>query len=173
MRCCPAANPPLRDEREKWMKRAIGITCATLVAATWAYGQVVSDRDAKAKASREEQEIAQIEKELVAAVLKADPAGWSRHVDETFVMTLPGGILWDRSRMVASMQSGDLKTESSVNDLMKIRLYGDTAVATYRSTEKSTFKGEDIGGSFRWTDVFVRRGGRWLMVAQHGTRIDP
>ena len=48
---------------------------------------------------------------------------------------------------------------------MKVRAYGDTAVVTYVTTDKGKFKGQDISGRYRWTDVFVRRGGTWQIVA--------
>jgi ketosteroid isomerase-like protein len=54
---------------------------------------------------------------------------------------------------------------------MKVRVYGDMAVATYGSTDKGSYKGKDISGRFRWTDVFVKRNGRWEIVAGQGTRI--
>jgi hypothetical protein len=36
-------------------------------------------------------------------------------------------------------------------------MYGDTAVVTYSSNDKGTYKGKDITARTRWTDVFVRR----------------
>jgi len=48
---------------------------------------------------------------------------------------------------------------------------GDTAVVTGRSTIKGVRDGKDLIGRERWTDVFVRRDGRWLAVASHSSRI--
>ena len=50
-------------------------------------------------------------------------------------------------------------------------MHGDAAVVTYVTTDKGKYKGQDISGRFRWTDVFVRRGGAWQIVAAHGTPI--
>jgi ketosteroid isomerase-like protein len=52
-----------------------------------------------------------------------------------------------------------------------VRVYGDTAVVTYRSTDKGNYKGQDISGQVRWTDVFVKQGWRWQLVAGHGSPI--
>jgi hypothetical protein len=41
------------------------------------------------------------------------------------------------------------------------------------TTDKAKFKGQDISGRYRWTDIFVRRGGTWQIVAGHGTPIQP
>ena len=56
---------------------------------------------------------------------------------------------------------------------MNVRVYGDAAVVTYSTMDKGTFKGQDISGRYRWTDVFARRGGTWQIVAGQGTRIQP
>jgi hypothetical protein len=48
---------------------------------------------------------------------------------------------------------------------------GGTAVVTYMTTGRSTYKGKDISGKYGWTDVFMRRGGNWQLVAAHGTAV--
>ena len=53
------------------------------------------------------------------------------------------------------MKSGDLKLQSASLDDAKVQVYGDTAVVTYSSNDKGTYKGKDISGKTRWTDVFV------------------
>jgi hypothetical protein len=35
------------------------------------------------------------------------------------------------------------------------------------------YKGKDISGQYRWTDVFVKRQGRWQVVATHASQIVP
>ena len=42
---------------------------------------------------------------------------------------------------------------------MSVRVYGDTAVVSYRSTDKGMYKDTDISGQSRWTDVFVKQKG--------------
>jgi hypothetical protein len=44
-------------------------------------------------------------------------------------------------------------------------------VVTYGTTDKGSYKGKDISGNYRWTDVFVKRNGRWQIVAGQGTRV--
>ena len=48
---------------------------------------------------------------------------------------------------------------------------GNSAVVTYQTTDKGTYKGNDLSGQYRWTDVFVKQGGVWQIVATQGTRI--
>jgi hypothetical protein len=54
---------------------------------------------------------------------------------------------------------------------MNVRIYGDTAVVTGINVLKETLRGRDIGGTFRFTDTFVRRGGAWQCVAGHSSKM--
>lgn len=119
----------------------------------------------------DERALTGIEQELTDAVLKNDPAPVERHYADTFTFTTPGGEVVNKAQVVANLKSGDLKFESSKVEDMKVRVYGDAAVVTSATTDKGRYKGADVSGRYRWTDVFVRRGGRWQLVAAHGTRV--
>lgn len=56
---------------------------------------------------------------------------------------------------------------------MKVRLYGDVAVVTGRNTIKATWEDiqRDISGPYRFTDVFVKRGGHWQCIASQASRV--
>ena len=54
---------------------------------------------------------------------------------------------------------------------LKVHIYGQTAVVTGVNTVKATYDGKDTGGDYRFTDVFVKRDGRWQCVATQGTKV--
>ena len=126
---------------------------------------------AKDNRSKDQEAVAQIEQEMLASLLKGDSSAFGRYLADTFTLTDPDGKFMDKTRMVQDIKSGDLKFESSKLDDMKVQVYGDTAVATYVSTDKGSYKGKDFSGKSRWTDVFVKRKGKWQNVAGHGTRL--
>lgn len=113
----------------------------------------------------------QMEKDILAAVIKRDTAALGPFFNDDFVATLPDGTTQTKAEFLAGLKAGDLVIGSSEMDDTKVRVYGDAAVVTYASTDKGTYKGADIGGRYRWTDTFVRRGGKWQIVASHGTPI--
>lgn len=62
----------------------------------------------------------------------------------------------------------ELKFRGRVEDL-RVRLYGETAVATYRVVIELEFNGEPCTKVFRTTEVFHRSGGVWRSVARQDT----
>jgi hypothetical protein len=115
-----------------------------------------------------EQAVMRIERELLNATLKGDPSASQRYLSDTYTFTGPDGTIENKAQSIADLTSGDLKLQSASLDGAKVQLYGDTAIVTYSSNDKGSFKGKDITGKTRWTDVFVNRGGQWQVVATHG-----
>lgn len=130
-----------------------------------------SGQTANKQAGGSEQELMRIERLMLDALLKGDASANERYLADAYVFTGPDGEVMDKTRAVADVKSGDLKFQSSKLDDMKVRMHGDTAVVTYGSTDKGTYKGKDISGRYRWTDVFVRHNGKWEIVAGQGTPI--
>jgi ketosteroid isomerase-like protein len=119
-------------------------------------------------ASNTEQTLKRIEQEMLDAVLKGSTSANDRYMSNVAVLTMPDGEVVDKTRLNADLKSGALKLQSSTFNDMKVRVHGDTAIVTYGTTDKGTYKGKDISGRLRWTDVFVMRNGNWQLIAGHG-----
>jgi hypothetical protein len=116
-----------------------------------------------------EQTLMNIENELTNALLKGDVSAFDRYLADTFTFTDPGGGFSNKAQNLAALKT--LKFESSKIDSMKVQVYGNTAVVTYRTTDKGKIGDMDISGQYRWTDVFVKTNDQWQLVAGQGTRI--
>jgi ketosteroid isomerase-like protein len=126
---------------------------------------------AQNKGSAAEQDVMRIEKEMLAAVLKGDAGPSERYLAENYVFTGPDGLSMGKAQSIQDLKSGYLKLQAASLDDTKVHVYGDTAIVTYSSNDKGTYKGKDISGKTRWTDVFVKQSGRWMIVASHGSRV--
>jgi len=112
-----------------------------------------------------------LNREMLNALLKGDASASERYLSDTYVFTGPDGTVENKAQAIADLKSGDLKLQAASLDGAKVQVYGNTAIVTYSSNDKGTYKGKDISGKTRWTDVFVHHNGRWQLVASHGTML--
>lgn len=151
------------------MNKIVLCACVALLAASFAFGQ--ADKGTKAPNATVEQTLRKIEQECADALVKGDATIFDRNLADTCSLTNSDGTVWDKPTFLATLKSGDLKFESSKIDQMKVQIYGSAAVVIYRTTDKGAYKGQDVSGQTQWTDTFVKTGGRWQIVADHGSHI--
>jgi ketosteroid isomerase-like protein len=102
-----------------------------------------------------------------AAELRGDAEGLGALLADDFVLVGPLGFVLDKEQYLQSRRSGDLKHEALAWDDVRVRMYGETAVAIGSQTQKSTYQGHDASGRFRVTQIAARLGGRWAIVGLH------
>jgi ketosteroid isomerase-like protein len=125
-----------------------------------------------ANPENDEQALMRIEREWGDAMTKHDMVALDRILgDDHSVITKDGSIL------TKAQEIANYKSETSSNELfdfepMKVRVFGDTAIVTGGHREKSHNFGNDTSGHYRWTDLFVKRSGRWQAVASELTRVE-
>jgi hypothetical protein len=73
-------------------------------------------------------------------------------------------------RACEAIQARLVATLSIVREL-KVRVYGNTAVAIYEDTYDIQFKGEHRSHTIIATDTFVKMGGEWKQVASHAASV--
>ena len=82
------------------------------------------------------------------------------------------GSIGSKAQTVNGFRSGDLKMRSVQHDEYGVRVYGNTAIATYRGNDIMEHQGKVSDRVLvRTTDVFVKQNGVWRMVAHHVTPI--
>jgi ketosteroid isomerase-like protein len=126
-----------------------------------------------AETGKVEETLMQTEQMLTDSLLKHDSAPFEKTLADSFVFVAPDGSLQQRAAFIADLDNGNLKITSTTNEDMAVRVYGDAAIVSYRSTDKGMYKDTDISGQYRWTDVFVKQKGEWRIVATQGTPIAP
>jgi ketosteroid isomerase-like protein len=162
-------------KEEHVMKIGRIIVALAIAAAPAAYAQAPDSKQkpaaAQPAAGNVEQTLMKMERDAVASLLKRDLAAFGRIFADDAVIITPDGSTSTKAQLLADVKSGDLVIESSEISDMKVRAYGDVALVTYQTADKGKYKGQDISGRYRWTDVFARRAGAWQIVASQGTTI--
>jgi ketosteroid isomerase-like protein len=114
--------------------------------------------------------VTQLERDWVAAIVKKDEAAIERLLAEDFAGTSPTAHTFNKGIALADLKSGKYVVESMDLDEISVNVYGETAVVFTSQQEKSTYDGKDVSGHYHFTDVWVKRDGRWQVVASHGSR---
>ncbi len=154
------------------MKRILILLTAVCLAFSLSHAQTNTPTNAgEVKPGKTEQALAALEQEWAAAVKTQDAGKIDRIQADEFMFTDPAGRIWTKARALDSIKSGDLVIDSFELSDVQVKIFGNTGVVTFAITWHGTFRGTDISGPQRMTDVFVKRAGRWQCVASQATRI--
>lgn len=111
------------------------------------------------------------EDQRIAAMIKADLAALDTLLAEELTYTHSNGRVETKAQFLAALKSGDLRYEAIDREDLTVRSYGETAVFTGRATLRVKSKGQENRFLVRFIDVYVKRNGRWQMVAWQSTRL--
>ena len=126
-----------------------------------------------------EQEILQQEEQLANAKRTLDLDALQRIYADDLIMTGVLGeptcgkaaIIDEAKRGITERQaaaaSGRHFEASSENEDLKVTAHGDTAISTYRFVVRIKGQTMDVQRRYRTTNVWMKRGGRWQIVAAH------
>lgn len=118
-----------------------------------------------------DQAIRQLVNERDQAVQRGDTAAIDRLYADDYVATSNFGLVRTKVQVIEDFKSGALKIESVTSDELSVRAHGETAIVTGRMTMKAQDRGRDTSGQNRFTQVYVKRNGRWQIAALQLTRI--
>ena len=141
------------------MRRTLVIAILALTAATVALGQKQS--------ASVEQAIRQMDHERIQAQISADTVALNRIYADDFIGVGPSGTVRTKAQVISDFTSGDLKFQSITTDEVQVRVYGNTAVETGRSTMNGQDRGKAVPRDTRFTRVWVKQQGHWRLVSNH------
>ena len=110
-----------------------------------------------------------MEQAWINAEKNHDAAAFEKLVADDWVAISPDGKSQSKAERAAEIKSADV-TSATLGD-MKVRVFGDTAVVTGTDDETTMKDGKKSTDHYVWTDVFVRRNGKWLAVASQTAQI--
>ncbi len=114
---------------------------------------------------KEAQAIKQVEQDWCTASVKADATALAALLSDDYTDVVMSGAIENKAQTLANLKTD--KTTVCETDQLQVRVYGDSAVAIGR-TKWVTPK---YNMYYRFTDSYVRRDGRWIMVASQAGEI--
>jgi uncharacterized protein (TIGR02246 family) len=120
----------------------------------------------------DDRRLREIQQELAAAWMARDRSRIEQLLAPDWAVTHVEGQRITRAEVFRDMLESDATriTSSEVDDI-DVRIFGDAAVVTGRNHACGTQSGRPFDVRLRFTDVFVRRDGRWQAVASQATLI--
>lgn len=96
-------------------------------------------------------------------VVRRDTAMFRRLLDPRFVYTEDASVM-NKEEVIASIRDGD-RVERATNSDMIVHEHGNTAVVTGILRLEGRAKDRPFDKRYRFTDTWLRRGGRWRIIA--------
>jgi ketosteroid isomerase-like protein len=152
------------------MKRIGAVILLVLLTSLLALAQTANEKPSDN--ANTEQLILQLEHEGREATLKNDIEANDRLLADNWVNINPDGSVTTKAKLIQLLKDSSFKIISIDNDEVVVRVYGDAAVVTGRSTSKRAAQGgEVITRQVRFSRVYAKSKGRWQVVSAHNTFI--
>ena len=120
-----------------------------------------------------EQTILGIGQEVFDAIRRKDAASLGRFLAEDFVHRGADGAEAGREEFLRNIGDMPVEVVSVRGEHLRVDVYGEVALMTgvQRAAWRQGGEAEGVS-SVAFTDVFVRRGGRWLMALAYGVELE-
>ncbi len=125
----------------------------------------------RAKESRDITELRKLEKVWNDAQLNGDASALDRLWADDLVVTVPDMPVMDKNESLNFVRSGKMKFQTYKTSDLRIRVYRDAAVVTGQLERTRSANRGEFEDDWRFTKIYVRRAGRWQVVAWHGSHV--
>jgi ketosteroid isomerase-like protein len=110
--------------------------------------------------------LTELNRDYIQSVQHGDVRRFDEILADDFLCSNPDGSLVDRKAFLEQTAEPVTIANLEAHDV-NVRLMGDFAIIHARTTYT---RPDGQAGAGRYTDVWARRGGRWLAVSAHVTR---
>lgn len=128
--------------------------------------------DSNSVSAEVNQTILRLGQEIIAAIKNKDAATLDPLFAEDFIYRTHFGAEAGKAEFLQSIASMPMEILAIRREELKVNVYGETAVLTgVQHAEARPLAGEAEESVVAFTDVFVKREGRWLMVLAYGVEL--
>ena len=119
------------------------------------------------------EELQRLDREISVATWAGDEMWFEENLADDYVLITPSGTVRNKRDVIRELATPGLKMEPFDPFDVQIRIYGDAGVVTGRIVQKFTLGGVRYANDLRYTDIYVRRKGRWTLVSGHTSALAP
>ena len=143
----------MRTRRLNWLTIAF-ICCSAL----WSTAQ---------RRSGDEEKIQSLEKKWAESYKQREISILSSLLAEDFIITVEDGSTFGKEGYISHSADSSVRVELAELSDLRVRVHGNTAIVTGAYHEIGTSKGKRYEYRDRLTDVWMKREGKWEVVASH------
>jgi uncharacterized protein (TIGR02246 family) len=117
-----------------------------------------------------EREVKQLERAWLDAYEQRDSKAMEAIVADDFTITFTNGAVQTKPQIINSLDAAGNRSGSSPKfrtEDVQARVYGDTVILIGRVITEWQQNGQTMKEQNRYTDTYVKRNGRWQVVASH------
>lgn len=116
-------------------------------------------------------EVIELKKKFAAMIARNDVEALTAALAPDWKSVGRDGAVTNRDEVVAFLKSGRIKFTSYEVSELEVRVFGDSAVLIGIGEGKAEADGQSVEGKDRFTDVFIRRDGKWQCVSSHASAL--
>jgi hypothetical protein len=120
----------------------------------------------------DQQILIDLERRWDAAFRKGDAKFIETLLADEFIATYGDGSRGDKAKELSLAADQRQQIDSSRLDEFIVKTFGNTAVVWFTQIMVGPVNGKPTEVRYRYVDVWVNRGGRWLAVASQSTRLN-
>jgi Domain of unknown function (DUF4440) len=144
------------------LSKMVFVVAALLAIAASAHAQDVKS---------DQQVLIELEQQWDAAFHRGDAKFIETLLADEFIATYGDGARGDRAKELSLASDQRQQVDSSRLDEFIVKTFGNTAVVWFTQILVGPVNGKPTEVRYRYIDVWVNRGGRWLAVASQSTRL--
>ena len=151
----------------------VATALALLIAA--AFGAAPARHARQSNLTRAEEEVRKLERQWLDAYEQNDAEAMDRIVADDFVITFPNGAMQSKPQLMAMIKAPRRPSQPKMRfhtEDVRSRAYGDTVILIGRVVTQYERDGKTVAERSRYTDTYVRRDGRWQVVASHLSNVE-
>ncbi len=127
-------------------------------------GSLTAQTPRAAHSSADERQLFALEDGWATALIRRDTAYFRRTLAPGYVYSDEHGVE-DTEQVLHDMTSPDDTVEYAANEDMHAHVYGATGIVTGVLVSRGHGKSGAFNHRYRFTDTWIKRAGRWVMVA--------
>ena len=123
----------------------------------------------RSQQSKDVAELSRLESVWNDAYTRGNVEPLDRLLADDLIVTMSDMATLDKAQSIGLLRSGHLKFPRYETSDIRIRVYKGAAVVTGRLQRTRTVNGNNVDDDWRFTKVYVRRSGKWQVVAWHAS----